>query len=303
MSNRPFANVLAVQDEDPERLARLAANLEADSRIDRVLRPGHGWVAATTELPGGPGERTGHGLLFFEGRDVLEVHRPPDGEDPMAAAARLAAGSPERLAELPGDFGFVHFDARGTMTAVRSAAGLVPVYIYRGRWQTILSTRLGDIPSHAEGQLEIDPLVNAIWAASQTSFPDQRTFFRDVHILPAGHAVQIRVRALPKTIRYWDPRGHSGADLELSKGHAEAASLAAVENSGARSRPGRQESALAQQWGRFVVLGSARRRDPRARYIHADLLQRRRRSALTQRQVPAGSCSRDRLLAPSVRTT
>ena len=127
MTLPPLANLFAVRDEDPVSLAAFEADLRASGEFTEVWRPAAGWVAAAAPLP--RGEPDGRdvraaGLAFAEGRDVV-------GND-FGAVADLADQNPDRLATLPGDFGFMRFRPDGEATVVRSCGGLVPFYLWHG---------------------------------------------------------------------------------------------------------------------------------------------------------------------------
>ncbi|MDQ7029717.1 MAG: hypothetical protein Q9O62_08050 [Ardenticatenia bacterium] len=124
-----------------------------------------------------------HGLAFAEGRDVLLDGA--DAEERLREIASLADDAPEKLATLPGDFGFVRFRDRGRATVVRSCGGLVPFYIGRIQQRLVVSTTLTAIVRHLPGDPpRLDPLVNAVWAASWPLFPGAHLFRRDRHRAP-----------------------------------------------------------------------------------------------------------------------
>ena len=111
---RPMANLFAVGDPDPGFLDRMEERLTATGEFESVWRPAPGWLAGQAPLPesepDGDAVRS-RGFAFVEGRDRLERGRDLDWLDRVA---ELADRSPHRLAELPGDFGFVRFRPDGT---------------------------------------------------------------------------------------------------------------------------------------------------------------------------------------------
>jgi len=216
----PLANLFALRADDPSVHSAIEADLRTAGEFEEVWNPAPGWVAASKAFPGGlpddPLVRAA-GLAFAEGRD-----RVVDGYD---AAGRLRAGvggtdtaerlrrvcdlvdsDPESLDRLPGDFTFLRFRHDGGVTAVRSCAGLAPVYLHSSAGVLAIGTRLGDFVRYLPGEPELDPLVNAAWITGYGLFPDDRTFLRGVGILPAGHAAVISARNGVRRLRYWDPR-------------------------------------------------------------------------------------------------
>ena len=198
MSLPPLANLLAVRRDAPGGTDALERRLREDGRFAEVLRPAPGWVVGIAPLPHGtpdpPGVRSA-GLVFAEGRDAVG--------DPERAA-RLGRERPEGLGELPGDFTFLAFAGDGSVTAVRSAGGLAPLYVAdEGR---VLATRLRwTLPYLAA--VELDPLPNAIWMTGTPLFPEGRTFLRGVRMLDRGSFARVPSQAgAVRTGVYWDPR-------------------------------------------------------------------------------------------------
>jgi asparagine synthetase B (glutamine-hydrolysing) len=204
----PLANLFAVADSDPEVLAGVERRLEADAGFERVWRPAPGWVAASAPLPDSapePDAVGAAGFAFAEGRDRLER-----GDDPgwLDRLAELCDRAPERLGELPGDFGFIRFRPDGTALAVRSAGGRVPLYLHRGEaGRVAIGTLLDYFPRLLPGRFRPDPLVNASWArALTTCFIGGRTFVEDISVLPRGSHTELGSGGQPHTGVHWDPR-------------------------------------------------------------------------------------------------
>jgi asparagine synthetase B (glutamine-hydrolysing) len=216
---RPMANLFAVADPDPAFLDLMEERLDASGGFDVVWRPAPGWVAAQAPLPESPPDGDAvrsRGFAFVEGRDRLERGRDLAWLDRVA---ELADRSPDRLAELPGDFGFVRFRSDGTALAVRSCGGLVPLYLHRREGGGLaLGTLLNYFPRFIPARFHPDPLVNASWVQSVT-FIDGRTFVEGVSIVPrASHTELVPGRA-PQTGIYWDPRPDVGEVPEPSPEH------------------------------------------------------------------------------------
>lgn len=211
MSRPPLVNLFAYRDDDPAELEHVARDLATSGEFAEVWRPAPGWVVAVAPLPGsdpdGPIVRS-HRLAFAEGRDRVV----PDGEGAREACGRIAglvAASPDRLAQLPGDFGFLHFSAQGGITVVRSCGGLVPFYLWGTGARRAVATRLGDIVRYVGDEPVLDPLVNAAWSTSQGIFPDQRTFLAGVSILARGSFASLDGRSGWNGGPYWNPRRRS----------------------------------------------------------------------------------------------
>lgn len=209
MTMPPLSNLFAVHDADPAALDEVVSDLRRSAEFARVWRPVPGWVAAAAPLPGGEPDgylARQHQLAFAEGRDVL-VERP--GKDPAVCfreIVELADSNPDRLASLPGDFGFIRFRTGGEATVVRSCGGLVPFYLKQSEHRFAIATRLGDIVRYLPDAPRLDPLVNAVWASSWPMMPDGRTFLDGVTILWRGHFVRREKTGRMQVGRYWNPR-------------------------------------------------------------------------------------------------
>src|SRR2546425_2291008 len=170
MSLPPLANLFAAREPDQMALEALAADLATSGEFAEVWRPAPGWVAAAAPLPHGEADGESarrHGLAFAEGRDV--VGRP------CAAVAELADTTPERLAWLAGDFGFIRFSPDGGATVVRSCGGLVPFYLWRSDSRVAVGTRLGGFVRVLPDEPRLDPLVDAAPTTRHAVFPEGPT--------------------------------------------------------------------------------------------------------------------------------
>lgn len=209
MNLPPLANLFAFTHRDPEVVDAVAAALREGGEFTEVWRPAPGWVAAAAPLPEGTPDGAAvrqHGLAFAEGREVV-VHAPGRGEpEALARVARLAAQQPEQLARLPGDFGFIAFQAHGTATVVRSCGGLVPFYVRTMADYAAIATRQADLARYLPDEPRIDPLVVAIWVSGLCDFPDGRTCLQGVRILPRGGFARLAPGRAPQVGIYWDPR-------------------------------------------------------------------------------------------------
>lgn len=217
---RPMANLFAVADADPGFLDRMEERLGATGEFEYLWRPAPGWLAAQAPLPESEpdGETVrSRGFAFVEGRDRLERGREVDWLD---RAAELCDRPPQRLAELPGDFGFVRFRPDGTALAVRSCGGLVPLYLHRRDGGGLaLGTLLNYFPRLLPGGFLPDALINASWVRTPLIFAYGRTFVDGVSILPrASHTELLPARA-PRTGSYWNPRPDVGVEPESSPEH------------------------------------------------------------------------------------
>lgn len=201
MSPPPLADLVAVRRSDPAERAEAIAAIDG---FGEPSEPAPGWLAAARPFAGGdaPNERQAAlsaGLLFAQGLDVALT----PARD-AAALAALVTGTPERLATVGGDFGFIAFGPGPEATVVRSASGLVPFYVAGsdGRWTVTTSLEL--LLRVHSGELGLDPLVNAIWASGYDAAPDRRTFLAGVRVLGRGEYVCLG-DGEPHFGAWWEP--------------------------------------------------------------------------------------------------
>lgn len=207
MIRPPLANLFAVHDADPAALDEMMLDIQHSGEFAHVWRPAPGWVVAAAPLPGGEPDgdlARRHQLAFAEGRDVLVDCSGQNPAGRFREIVELADSNPDRLASLPGDFGFIRFRTGGAATVVRSCGGLVPFYLKQSGNRFVIATRLGDFVRYLPDAPRLDPLVNAIWASSWLMFPDGRTFLDGVTILGRGHFA--RLDGQLQVGRYWNPR-------------------------------------------------------------------------------------------------
>jgi asparagine synthetase B (glutamine-hydrolysing) len=216
----PLADLFAVSDPDPGFLDRLQERLSASGEFEVVWRPAPGWVAAQAPLPDSePDGQAVHsrGFAFVEGRDRVEGF----GGDAWLERLADITDSPTRsLAQVPGDFGFLHFGTDGSALAVRSCGGLVPLYLHRGgRDRVAIGTRLNYFPRFLPTHFRPDPLINASWERSALHFIDGRTFVEGVSILPRASHTELRGDRETQTQIYWDPRPGEGEEPDPDPEH------------------------------------------------------------------------------------
>jgi asparagine synthetase B (glutamine-hydrolysing) len=216
---RPMASLFAVTDPEPGFLDRMEERLAATGEFEYIWRPTPGWLAAQAPLPESEPDGDAvwsRGFAFVEGRDRLERGRDLDWLDHVAG---LCDRAPHRLAELPGDFGFVRFRSDGAAVGVRSCGGLVPLYLHRTEGGGLaLGTLLNYFPRFIAARFQPDAFVNTNWIESVT-FIDCRTFVKGVSILPRASHTELVLGQEPRTGIYWDPRPDPGDKLEPSPEH------------------------------------------------------------------------------------
>ncbi len=216
---RPMSNLFAVSHRDIGFLDGIEENLRHAGEFDLIWRPARTWVAARAALPEGEPDSElvrAKGVAFLEGRDGLERGR---GVAWLDRVMRLTDSAPHRLHELAGDFGFVRFRPDGTAAAVRSCAGLVPLYVHRSTSDALaVGTRLSYFPRFLPGRFEPDPLINVSFNFA-CIFIDGRTFVEGIGILPRASHSEIAADHAPRTVIYWDPRPDEGAVLRPSRDH------------------------------------------------------------------------------------
>jgi len=202
MKRPPLANFLAVRMENPQDRQSLKEALRTSQIFSEVLEPAPSWLLAWAPLPESEEHRV-PGLFVFEGGDHLSRSLGPEGSQTLL---RLLEEKPQDLAQVPGDFGLLRFQPSGSVVAVRSVGGLVPVYYAErpeGFW---LASRLHDLLRFLPHLPPLDPLPNALWIAGWTAFPEGRTFFQGIRLLPQGHVLRFTPGSGIHLQRYWDPR-------------------------------------------------------------------------------------------------
>lgn len=216
---RPMSNLFAVSHRDAAFLDWIEQNLRRTAEFDLIWRPARAWVAGRAVLPEGEPDSKlvrAEGFVFLEGRDVLERGH---GIAWLDRVMRLTDSAPDRLHELPGDFGFVRFRPDGTAAAVRSCAGLVPLYVHRSTSGALaVGTRLSYFPRFLPGKFEPDPLINVSFNFACT-FIDGRTFVEGIRILPRATHSELAPDQVPRTVIYWDPRPDEGVVPQPSRDH------------------------------------------------------------------------------------
>src|SRR5439155_23320101 len=116
-----------------------------------------------------------------------------------------AEGSGRAVSDGGPDPTFVEFRGPGRACVTRGCSGRVPIYLARGCGWVAVATRLTDMALFAPITLDPDPLVLALWEAGHGLFPDNRTFFAGVTVVPRGHVALVRPAGW-RLARYWDPR-------------------------------------------------------------------------------------------------
>jgi asparagine synthetase B (glutamine-hydrolysing) len=203
----PLANVIAMYSRDPDRIGRFAARVETDP-ILKVFRPAAGWVAAFHTLPLSVPDSApvqGQGYVFAEGREAVVARN-----DPLPGLKRLSEAlehpEPRQLARIPGDYSFFRFKPDGSVTAVRSCGGLVPVYIWESADGLVLSTHATWLAKYASWRGEPDWLITAMWLSGWPTFARNRSHLEGVKILHKGERYDWRPASSQSRItRYWYP--------------------------------------------------------------------------------------------------
>src|SRR5688572_15540870 len=132
----PFANFLAVFDEDPRELddlERIIGDANVFAAVERIA----GWVVGLAPLDGTPIDSARRGEVLCAQGDVEEVF------DGLSRAAVNDLHGLSRVAERArGDVCAVRLAESGGALLVRPAAGQVPLYVRTERRRTVISTRL-----------------------------------------------------------------------------------------------------------------------------------------------------------------
>jgi hypothetical protein len=171
-----------------QRLGELPAPLPRDWHLVEAGGLLLGWTGAPARGP------------TLRWRGDLASH--PAGPTPEVAAA-LASGDPGALAGLDGSFAAVAFDpARRQAAVVTDRFGLVPVYRHRR----------GGTTGYATSLRLLGALTRPEWLPDRGAVYEMlglgmvlgdRTFFRDVELLPAASAVVLGPAGV-EVVPYWD---------------------------------------------------------------------------------------------------
>ena len=190
----PLVNIFAFSSADPSEVKRMRTRMAGSDAFSRVWSPSPTWVSGIAPLPGRPP---------YEAERIVAL----EGEEHIRTL--LKAAGPirvNRLKELQGDFSFACFEDNSA-TFCRSAAGLVPLYLYEGNDNLAASSLYTFFPRFI-GDLELDPMGHVPWALGTSVFPDGRTFFRGIRILKRGHLAR-EVEGRWRESEYWSPRPSS----------------------------------------------------------------------------------------------
>jgi asparagine synthetase B (glutamine-hydrolysing) len=174
---KPLANVLARLEPDPELRAAGARRLRAD--YPEVVEHAD-WLIARKQIAGAPNPTALSSFVVAEGFVQESDSRAPTGDET-----------------------FVRAEAHGGATVVRSAAGAVPVYLWRDGARAIVATRLGDLVRQLPIEPRIDQLALAALATGNSLFVDRRTPVEGVRLLEAGELAVLEAEW--RIRRYWDP--------------------------------------------------------------------------------------------------
>jgi len=122
----------------------------------------------------------------------------------------------ELAPKLRGMFAFAIWDnRRGRLVLARDRVGLKPLYVYRDSEKLVFGSELKAILAHGEIDRQVDPAGLEDYFAWGV-IPGERSIFRRVSKLPAGHVLQVGpddLHAAPR--RYW--RYEPAVDESLSE--------------------------------------------------------------------------------------
>jgi asparagine synthetase B (glutamine-hydrolysing) len=227
MSLPPFANLCAVGDRDPAAVNEAAERFRRSGVFTTVHRPSPHWVVGIEPLPHGPDGNGGapeDGLFFAEGEDVVcgtgatTARRRRD----FAEAVDTRMGS---LSVFPGDFGALRVRPDGSIVAVRSCGGVVPMYYHAIGTRVTVATRSDYFLRFGAVTGRLDPFVMAVWLAAQGCFPDGRTHLDGIKVVPRGHCLAVAPGGSVRIERYWEPRPTRIAPFRARHAHEAAAEL------------------------------------------------------------------------------
>lgn len=196
----PLANLLAFRSADPARVA------DARRRLLRTwpdVATVDGWLLATRPLPKSrpvSPEARARGLAFAEGAE--QATNAPGGLERIASVVR--GRRYEHLTAVPGDATFLHLGDHD-VTAVRSAAGRVPLHWWADNDEVAVGTLLSEVARLRPDELQLDPLVAALWASGQAAFHEGRTPVAGVQAVHPGEVLHLGIEGAHTGQRWWDP--------------------------------------------------------------------------------------------------
>ena len=156
--------------------------LVADARVDNRV-----------ELLGRLGPRLRALGLVRDGRPVT------DADLILAAYAEWGEGSAEHLI---GDFAFAVWDAeRRSLFCARDPFGVRPLYVHHGGGRIVVASEPRGLFAAGVSDAVDDRLVGELTREGNVTSPD-RTLFREVRLLPHGHAVTASAAGLREWAHY-----------------------------------------------------------------------------------------------------
>jgi len=169
-----------------------------------IVRAHPNWIVQMRPLPHGP-EFTAtlaeNGLFFVEGPEYFQSVSGEFSLRPLLHA--LWQDNPDFL-KFDTDLGFLHIDAEGQATLLRSCAGRVPLYVWTLAGVVAISStlqqRIHCFPDHPA---ELDPLVCAMHASGVSVFPNGRTSLAGVQMLETGHFLRVQSGGVARPRKYW----------------------------------------------------------------------------------------------------
>lgn len=202
MSLPPLGDLFALSEPDPAVAGATERSLRASGQFGCVWRAAPAVVVALRDLPGpttADAAAREYGLFVVQGADRI-------GGDARAwrRVAALMEGPARGLQALAGDFTFLHVTTDGA-TAVRSAGGVVPLYVSGDDDRWAVATSLALMLRFHPRRLGLDPLLNAIALTAYDAAIARRTYLAGVDTVPPGHLVRLG-HGVSRVERWWHPR-------------------------------------------------------------------------------------------------
>lgn len=139
-------------------------------------------------------------LGHLRSHGLLEEPAPGDATILLAAYLLWGTSCPEHLL---GDFVFAVWDApQRLLFCVRDPLGVKPFHYARIGSLVCFASEAQQVLQHPSVSRRLDELTLALYLANASDDPD-RTFFRDVHRLPAAHRMVFTAGG-DRMERYWD---------------------------------------------------------------------------------------------------
>ncbi len=195
----PLRNLTAVRVDEPVERAEVLQQMRVEAAFHDVHEYAE-WLVGVRLLPESapiPKRLLAAGLFVAQGEDRLS------GPNCERLQDAVTSGAHARLAAVPGDLSFLSVRAGGDLFAIRSVSGLVPWYVVERPGRVVVASLLGEVQRWAGVDLDLDPLVYAMWADGMQCFPDDRTPLATVRAVRRGNVLRLPGRGSSSQSPWW----------------------------------------------------------------------------------------------------